>query len=408
MLSGASSTADWVPTGGNALVIAQGARNGNQYNIGADIYITGGYGSAATGIPVVAGKRYELSCKVSSHRSDAMIAVDFFDAANTHLGGVSSGWITPRSSGGKQLSNWSQAVCFGVAPANAAYASIYFRKSDTDTNETSSYAWFTQPHFGLATEAQTVASAYTPGTTYAALTANWGNVSGSGKPQDNATYGATFGVNISGKITANNIATYMDTAVISDAYIGTLNAAKIIAGYLSVDRLDAKVINTDKIANGAVTAATIVGIQSVDTSFQTPVSTYTFTQQLGAMRLIGVSSVFVQYAGQLGVTQSTVGQNMIRVAGKVVLYPANYHPSIGNFGVEAGFIASNVPTFSNFKGSNIPIIIVGSPYIIVPEDVYTAVLTVTIEMLTSQGTAVNNISSTSLTNGRFVLQEFKV
>ena len=200
----------------------------------------------------------------------------------------------------------------------------------------------------------------------------------------------------------------MDTAVISDAYIGTLNASKIIAGYLSVDRLDAKVINTDKIANGAVTAATIVGIQSVDTSFQTPVSTYTFTQQLGAMRLIGVSSVFVQYAGQLGVTQSTVGQNMIRVAGKVVLYPANYHPSIGNFGVEAGFIASNVPTFSNFKGSNIPIIIVGSPYIIVPEDVYTAVLTVTIEMLTSQGTAVNNISSTSLTNGRFVLQEFKV
>ena len=249
LLSGASSTADWVPTGGNALVIAQGARNGNQYNLGADIYITGGYGSAATGIPVVAGKRYELSCKVSSHRSDAMIAVDFFDAANTHLGGVSSGWITPRSSGGKQLSNWSQAVCFGVAPANAAYASIYFRKSDTDTNETSSYAWFAQPHFGLATEAQTVASAYTPGTSYAALTANWGNVSGSGKPQDNATYGATFDQNIFGKIGPSNVTTYIDNLTVGNMQIADLaiSSAKI---------QDAAITNA-KIQNAAITNAKI-------------------------------------------------------------------------------------------------------------------------------------------------------
>ena len=247
--SGASSTADWVPTGGNALVIAQGARNGNQYNVGADIYLAGGYGSAATGIPVVAGKRYELSCKVASHRSDAMIIVDFFDAANTHLGGFSSGWITPRSIGGKQLSNWSQAVCFGVAPANAAYASIYFRKSDTDTNETSSYAWFTQPHFGLATEAQTVASAYTPGTSYAALTANWGNVSGSGKPQDNATYGATFDQNISGKIGPGNVTTYIDNLTVGNMQIADLaiSSAKI---------QDAAITNA-KIQNAAITNAKI-------------------------------------------------------------------------------------------------------------------------------------------------------
>ena len=247
--SGASSTADWVPTGGNALVIAQGARNGNQYNVGADIYPAGGYGSAATGIPAVAGKRYELSCKVSSHRADAMIAVDFFDTANAHLGGFSSGWITPRASGGKQLSNWSQAVCFGVAPANAAYASIYFRKSDTDTNETSSYAWFTQPHFGLATEAQTVASAYTPGTSYAALTANWGNVSGRGKPQDNATYGATFDQNIFGKIGPGNVTTYIDNLTVGNLQIADLaiSSAKI---------QDAAITNA-KIQNAAITNAKI-------------------------------------------------------------------------------------------------------------------------------------------------------
>ena len=247
--SGASSTADWVPTGGNALVIAQGARTGNQYNVGADIYPVGGYGSAATGIPAVAGKRYELSCKVASHRADTMIFVDFFDTANAFLGGFSSGWITPRAGGGKQLSNWTQAVCFGVAPANAAYASIYFRKSDTDANETSSYAWFTQPHFGLATDAQTVASAYTPGTSYAALTSTWSGVSGSGKPQDNATYGATFDQNIFGKIKPSNVTTYIDNLTVGNMQIADLaiSSAKI---------QDAAITNA-KIQNAAITNAKI-------------------------------------------------------------------------------------------------------------------------------------------------------
>lgn len=247
--SGASSTPDWVPTGGNALAIIQGARNGNQYNVGADIYPVGGYGSAATGIPAVAGKRYELSCKVASHRADTMISVDFFDTANAFLGGFSSGWITPRAGGGKQLSNWTQAVCFGVAPANAAYASIYFRKSDTDTNETSSYAWFTQPHFGLATDAQTVASAYTPGTSYAALTSTWSGVSGSGKPQDNATYGATFDQNIFGKIKPSNVTTYIDNLTVGNMQIADLaiSSAKI---------QDAAITNA-KIQNAAITNAKI-------------------------------------------------------------------------------------------------------------------------------------------------------
>lgn len=219
--SGASNTPDWVPTGGNALVIYQGARTGNQWNIGADIYPTGAYAAAATGIPVVAGKRYELSAKLAAHRCTVMIAVDFFDTANAHQGGFSTGLITV-GTGGKQLSNWTQGVCFGIAPANAAYASIYFRKSDTDSGQASSYAWFTQPHFGLATDAQTVASAYTPGTSYAALTANWSNVSGSGKPQDNATYGATIGTNLYGQITSANASTYIANAAIGSAQIGSV------------------------------------------------------------------------------------------------------------------------------------------------------------------------------------------
>lgn len=222
LYSGAITTPDWVPTGGNALLIYQSARNGNQYNIGADIYPTGGYQQAAYGIPVVVGKRYELSCKVANHRADIGIYVEFFDSNNGQLGGFSTTQGTARTSGGKTLANWAQLVCFGYAPANAAYASIYFRKFDTDAGQTDSYAWFTQPHFGIATDAQTVASAYTPGTSYAALTSTWSGVTGSGKPQDNATVGAAFGVNITGQITSANASTYIANAAIGSAMIGSV------------------------------------------------------------------------------------------------------------------------------------------------------------------------------------------
>lgn len=58
----------------------------------------------------------------------------------------------------------------------------------------------------------------------------WNNVSGAGKPADNATVGATIGSNLSGKFTSSNIATYMDNAVIgtaqiADASVGTLKIA---------------------------------------------------------------------------------------------------------------------------------------------------------------------------------------
>ena len=40
-------------------------------------------------------------------------------------------------------------------------------------------------------------------------TATWANVTGSGKPADNATVGATFGTNISGQITSSNYKTFV-------------------------------------------------------------------------------------------------------------------------------------------------------------------------------------------------------
>lgn len=63
--------------------------------------------------------------------------------------------------------------------------------------------------------------------------AAWSGVSGPGKPQDNATVGATLGVNVSGKITQLNASTLIDTAAINGAMIGELIAENIVLTQLS-------------------------------------------------------------------------------------------------------------------------------------------------------------------------------
>jgi hypothetical protein len=51
-------------------------------------------------------------------------------------------------------------------------------------------------------------------------TAIWSSVSGSGKPENNATNGATFGVNIGGKIVPGTASTYIADGAIQNAQIG--------------------------------------------------------------------------------------------------------------------------------------------------------------------------------------------
>ena len=59
-------------------------------------------------------------------------------------------------------------------------------------------------------------------TRVAATLATWSSVSGSGKPQDNATVGATIGVNLGGQITSANASTYIANAAIGSAQIGSV------------------------------------------------------------------------------------------------------------------------------------------------------------------------------------------
>jgi|GEM_PF-261815 len=77
-------------------------------------------------------------------------------------------------------------------------------------------------------------SALVPSISAAAQSAVWANVTGTGRPQDGATVGATIGANLFGQMNASNISTYIANAAISNALIGSLGVDKLLAGYLAV------------------------------------------------------------------------------------------------------------------------------------------------------------------------------
>jgi len=211
----------WRPASAQSLEITQGARNGNQWNIGADIYLNGPYGTRQNGIPVVPGKRYEMSGKLASHRTDSGLWIFFFDVNNNYIGEAGTGWVT-RKSGGRDLAAWEHAAVFATAPANAVYATAVWRKTDTDVAPASdSYAWLSQPYFGEATAVQTVPSTYTPGVGRGAL-ANVNAISTDN--QDTYIKSLQIGNGSTSNIVINTAQLYLDWWG-NASFAGTLNAA---------------------------------------------------------------------------------------------------------------------------------------------------------------------------------------
>ena len=198
----------WHPVGVRALQTSQGPRTGGQYNTGMDVYFGGYYGTPS--VPVTAGRRYEFSARLASHHCDSALGIGWFRADNTHISSVDSGWVVRRSGGNALGANsygdgFEHVAVFGVAPAGAAYACPYWQRSETDLGQDNSHAWLCQPFFGEAQVTQTTPSSYIPG--YAK--------------------GAMSSID---RLTAYNIATYMDnavinTALIGDAQVGTLKIA---------------------------------------------------------------------------------------------------------------------------------------------------------------------------------------
>jgi hypothetical protein len=92
---------------------------------------------------------------------------------------------------------------------------------------------------------------------------DWSKISGTGKAIDNATVGATFGVNISGQITSANASTYIASAAIGDAQIGNLNANKITAGLIQTAQIQ---VGAASVAVSAITSGLGAIFSSVSSS----------------------------------------------------------------------------------------------------------------------------------------------
>ncbi|ACL58782.1 TipJ family phage tail tip protein [Methylobacterium nodulans] len=161
-------------------------------------------------MPVVGGKRYELTGYVSAHRSRAYMYVTWFDGAGTVIA-TSLTSVNDRvmSSGG--LKDWTRIGCFATAPAAACLASVTLRMEFT--GEDGPYTFWSGLYFGQAQPNQSTYSDWAPGS----ATVIWGDT----------------------------IAT------------GTMNANKITAGTITADKIFGGTITGDKIAGLTLTGAHI-------------------------------------------------------------------------------------------------------------------------------------------------------
>ncbi len=199
----------WAPTGTNAFVIEQTDEAGDPLN---------NYGQVLSDpVPVVVGQRYEASAYVQSHRARPRLYLIWYDAAGAQLGSsISEGPtadVTLTENGtARDLSQWYRCKVFGVAPAGAHTARVAMRKWDTLDGGVNSYCWWLFPYLGVAGTNQTVFTPYSPG-------AEW---------VPNNT------VRADNKITSANVGTFINSAAITEAYIGTITAGKIDTRNLTV------------------------------------------------------------------------------------------------------------------------------------------------------------------------------
>lgn len=109
----------------------------------------------------------------------------------------------------------------------------------------------------------------------------WGGVTGSGKPADNATVGATFGTNISGQITAANASTY-----IANLAVDTLQIAN-----------NAVTVPSSAYTSGSVISSTI---NSSTTTVSLTGQTIAVTTSGGKAAIIGSMGVSIPYDIYIG------------------------------------------------------------------------------------------------------------
>lgn len=192
----------WTPSGTNAFVIEQTDEAGDPINT---------YGQIVSDlVPVSAGTRYEASAYVQSHRARPRIYLVFYDAAGAQLGssfseGPTGDWGLVENGTTRDINQWYRCKVFGTAPTGAYYARVLMRKWDTFDGGVNSYCWWLFPYLGVAGTNQTTFTPYSPGSEWI----------------------PTNTVRSDNQITSANVSTYIASAAIGEAYLGTITANKI-------------------------------------------------------------------------------------------------------------------------------------------------------------------------------------
>ncbi len=236
------------------------------------------WSSWAQKIPVIPGQRYQAHALTGAQRCTAAVCINWLDGTDSLIQQDVVGSNVGAKPGGLLLSDWLLTGGFSTAPAGAVKGVLVV--SLRDSTGADPYVFLDQCFLGDAGANQTVLSPWADGartvTNTAQLTdgaglgttAEWSGVSGSGKPQDNATVGAAFGVNISGQITPDNAGTYVANGAMGTGQLGDQAATSVMqagsAIYLGLIAGSATAIGffdlLQEASTGAVVAMTSSGM----------------------------------------------------------------------------------------------------------------------------------------------------
>ena len=202
----------WRPTGaGSVYVVVGGSPTvGTVFDI-----------RQSNNIPVVAGKRYEISSLLSSHRCTSVCTLAFFNSAGTYISEIGAGTANSVAYSG-DLSNWTRQGGFVTIPAGTSYAQFYIRSVVTGTDP---YCFVSQAYMGEVPNDKTEFSSWSEGVS-ANSTISWQSEVQTAI-NDNATT-IDGGKIVTGSIAADKINT---TGLIADNIsANTISGKKITGG----------------------------------------------------------------------------------------------------------------------------------------------------------------------------------
>ena len=153
----------WRPTGAGSVYVVVG---------GAPIVGTIFDIKQSNNTPVVAGKRYEISALLSSHRCNSVCVLAFFNSAGTYISEIGAGTANSTAYSG-DLSNWVRKGGFVTVPAGTSYAQFYIRSTVTGTDP---YCFVAQAYMGEVPDDKTEFSSWSEGVSANSTTIDGGKI----------------------------------------------------------------------------------------------------------------------------------------------------------------------------------------------------------------------------------------